>query len=722
MPVRIPTYQQEATLQDGAPAPSAPLVAPSVGIGQSISQAGQALGQVAQAQALVQKDAAATETARVTSQVGLQLNAAKNAAIESAPTGGYGLTQGFQQTFDKLRSDTLEGVTNPYAQKALNLYFDHQQLTYGASMQDAENTMRTKYIAQNLNDTADNVTRTIVQDPTQYTAALAPLIGTINGMDGIDGNMKSALVTKYTQQAAFAAGTRVASDNPGGFISAFQTPADKPLPPGYEWMRSIEPERLNILTNHAQGLLAQQQNAADAAAQARENAGITAYNQGIGLVQDGKQLSLPYQTSLLAATKGTSVEANAQDLIAQASKNAGFASFPLAQQRAAIQADQTAAVTPGVGTDPATAAAVAARQKIYTASVEAYKIDPWNAALDRGVIKQIPPVDTSSIGALTNSLGARVAAAGPVENAAGRNVSLLTPDESSQVLKMVQALPIDQQAQVANSLGSLFGQAGRIGDLSSQWKEKNPAMALALKAGAGGGNGNPLMTVSGNPVSAFILSGAEALKDKTVKEDDTLTLGDDSYKSNAAGMKGQIAAAIDGTMPPAQADDAKEMAYYIALGSAARNGRAKPNQTDLLNGVNAATGGISTTGGLQTGDANRGKPNRVAMPYGWKENDFQNSVKSAGPSNIENTIDGKPIDTVYANGTPIPVTDFMAKFPSYQLVRVGVRGTYAVSTGSKFVTDASGKPVSVHLTLAQPGTAPKPVAGSPETGTVPNPF
>ncbi|WP_321814576.1 MULTISPECIES: hypothetical protein [unclassified Paraburkholderia] len=707
MPVRIPNYQQQTSIQDGAPIPTAPLAVPTSTLGQSIGQVAQAVTQYAEAQQIVQKDAASTEAARVTSQVGLQLNQAKNDAISNAQAGGYGLTQGFQQSFDKIRTDTLQGVTDPYALKTLNLYFDHQQATYGVAMQDAENNMRTKYIAQNLGDASDNVTRTIAQDPTQYTAALAPLLGTVNGIAGIDGNMKQALVTKFTQEAAFAAGARISQDNPSGFISAFQTPADKPMPAGYEWMRSVEPQKLNVLQNHAQALWLQQQNAADAAALQRENAGVDAYNQALSLVNDGKQLSLPYQTTLLASTNGTAVAGQTQELIQQASRNAGFASMPLPQQRASIQADQSAAATPGVGTDPATAAAVAARQKIYTASVEAYKTDPWNAALDRGVIQQIPQVDTSSVGSLMNSLSARVSAAGAVENAAGRRVSLLTPDESTQVFKQVQALPIDQKAQVLDSLGGVFGQAARINDLAQQWKEKDPAVALALKAGAGGGNGNPLMTMSGAPVSAFILQGEQALKDKTVKVDE----------GAGTGLKAQIANAIDGALPPQQADDAKEMAWYIAAGSAARANRSGgiPTSADIQNGINSATGGISTTGGLRpNGDANR-----VAMPYGWHEDDFQNSVKSATAENIENTVGGKPVDMVYANGTPIPVADFMAKFPSYQLVRVGVRGTYAVSTGSKFVTDSSGAPINVHLSLAQKGAQGAPVATAPTTSSDP---
>ncbi|UQO04982.1 hypothetical protein L0Z13_11570 [Burkholderia multivorans] len=100
------------------------------------------------------------------------------------------------------------------------------------------------------------------------------------------------------------------------------------------------------------------------------------------------------------------------------------------------------------------------------------------------------------------------------------------------------------------------------------------------------------------------------------------------------------------------------------------------------------------------------------MPYGWREEDFQSAVKSVTAANIENP----GVDTVVANGHEIPVADFVKQFASYRLVRVGVRGTYAVSTGSKFVTDKTGAPITVHLTLPAknaPASAAPAVAAQP---------
>jgi hypothetical protein len=555
------------------------------------------------------------------------------------------------------------------------------------------NSTLTKYTQQqnaaNVGALLDNAGKDITVDPANIantTASTKAAFFATAPTAGIGAAKAQEMYTnwenqQYSQHATLAA---MQARGSGDLAGLNQLQHDLTAQDGFYAGKMSGAQRNQVLSTVISSKLTLE-NQLTAEQQARENQAVTAYNQALDLSNNGKLFSPEYQKQLTVATAGTSLEKDTQSLIAGAAKNAGFASLPLSKMREAIQNDQSAASTPGVGTDPATAALVKQRQQMYTAANEAYQKDPWNAALDRGAITQIPQIDTSSIQGLTSSLTQRVALAGVVDNAAGRRVSLLTPDEASTVLKTVNALPLDARAQVLTNLGGVFGDAGRIADLAQQWKEKDPAAALALKAGAGGGNGNPLKTVTGQPVGAFILSGQQAIRDKTVKVDDTV----------GTGMRGTIANAIDGAMPPEQADDAKESAYLIAIGSAARNGRAAPNSSDIQDGINAATGGISTTGGTRY----NGNPNKVAMPYGWKEDDFQASVKAAGVGNIENTINGKPIDTVYANGNAIPAADFMAKFPSYQLVRVGVRGTYAVATGSKFVTDAGGKPVTVHLTL-----------------------
>lgn len=514
----------------------------------------------------------------------------------------------------------------------------------------------------------------------------------------IDRATKTAQDWSDKQYADHATNAIIQARSSGDIDSLKKIETDLSDPKGF-YANKLDANQRNqaLSTAVSQRLTLENQQAAEQ--NARESQAATSYNKALDLMNQGKQFSPEYQRQLVADTAGTAVGVDTQNLIKSAAQNAGFASLPVAQQRSAIQRDQSAANTPGVGTDPATAAAVKQRQQIYTASVEAYQKDPWNAALDLGVITQIPQIDSSSIPNLLTSVAARAKTAGVIDQQAGRRVSLLTPDEADTVLQQVSSLGVDAKAQVLTGLGAAYGNAARINDLAEQWKEKNPAMALALKSGSAGGDGQPLMTTRGRPVASYILDGQQALTDKTVKIDEAA----------GTGMRAQIATQINGTLPPNQEQDAKDMAYFIAISNAHRNGREQPNNGDIQGGIDTATGGISKTGG---GDLPSGKPRQVARPYGWTDDEFSGSVKTAGVGNIENQIGGKPIDTVYANGKPIPASDFMAKFPSYQLMRVGVRGTYAVVTGSKFVTDSSGAPVTIHLTRGQ----------KPQTGTADNPF
>jgi hypothetical protein len=434
--------------------------------------------------------------------------------------------------------------------------------------------------------------------------------------------------------------------------------------------------------------------------------GQKAYNEAIDFGNTGKYMSPEYQQQLVQRTAGTPYGVEAQKLIRQSAEAAGFASMTIPQQTETLRRYQSSANTPGQGSDPQTMAQIKKLEQIHTAKAEAFKTDPWKAALDYNNINAIPPLDMSSVPNLMGSLAQRSKLAGVLEQANGGNpVSLFTPTEADGVLKMVSALPIDQRAQILNQIGGGFSGAGRINALAKQWHDKDEAMSLALKAGAGGGNGNPLVTTSGTPVSAFILSGQQAIKDKTVKVEDIA----------GSGLQSQVATQINGVLPAEQEADAKRMAYFIAVGSAARNGRTAPNSTDIENGINAATGGITNTGGTRF----NGEPNRVAMPYGWTESQFTNSVKAAGVANIENTVNGAPVGSVYVGRDEIPAADFMAKFPSYKLVRVGVRGTYAVQAGQQFVSDVLGRPVTVHLNLGQ---QPAPAAPTTTTTQVNNPF
>ncbi|MDN8068819.1 hypothetical protein [Burkholderia vietnamiensis] len=699
MSIKIPVYDRQVAPALQAFGARTPLATVDDSSGAALQQVGSALGQVADVLAAQKRQ---DEQAAVARQIGndrvtwLQnMQTAKDSAAPGAPDFTPNLIKGFDDYSQQQLQQMPDGPAKRFYTMQLGdlrTTLAGQAITWQAEQHRAYNVSQ----YQQGNDTA---ARAIAMDPSLYGTTRASQLALIDAAT-LDPQTKAKLVDNFKDTASTAAGMRMVTADPSATLNVLTQKPDQPLPAGYEWVGDLPPTKMIALQGHARALVAQQQNAAERDALQRENAAVDLHNQALTLVNEGKQLSPEFTNQLLTSTQGTSVAGAVRELINTAGQRARFASASLPQQAAMLQQYQTEAATRG--TDPDQAAATKQLEQIHTASVAAYKADPWNAALDRGVLQGVPKVDTSSVPNLVSSLTARAQAAGAVEQAAGRRVSLLTPDEAEKTLTAIDALPIDTKAQALNQLGQAFGNAGRIADLAAQWKEKSPAVALALKAGAADVGGKPLLTTSGAPLSTFILTGAQALKDKTVKIDDAA----------GTGMRATIANAIGDALPPEQADDAKEAAYFIAAGSAARGGRSQPSSTDVQNAISGATGGISTTGGQQI----NGKPNVVAMPYGWREDDFQNAVKSVTAANIENP----GVDSVFANGHEIPVADFVKQFASYRLVRVGVRGTYAVSTGSKFVTDKTGAPVTVHLTFPTKN-APAGAAPSGQSPTMPLP-
>ncbi|SMG01072.1 hypothetical protein [Burkholderia singularis] len=694
MAIRIPTYEPQVTPQLQTSGAQTPFSSVQDGTGAALQQAGGAMMQTAGVlEAQRQQDEQATVSRRIGEDkvTWLQnLQQMKDSAAPGAPDFTPGVLKGFDDYAQKQLGQMPEGrAKNFYA-----LQLDELRTSLASNAINWQAQQHRAYNVSQYQQGNDTAARAIAMDPSLYGATRASQLALIDTAQ-LDPQTKAKLVDNFKDVASTAAGMRMVSNDPATTLGVLTQKPDEPLPAGYEWVGDLPPTKLVALQNHARALVAQQQNAAEREALQRENAAVDLHNQALTLVNEGKQLSPEFTNQLLTSTQGTSVAGAVRELIGMASQRAGFASASLSQQAATLQQYQAEAATRG--TDPDQAAAVKQLEQIHTASVAAYKADPWNAALDRGVLQGVPQVDTSSVPGLVASLAGRAQAAGTVEQAAGRRVSLLTPDEAQTVLTAVDVLPIDTKAQALNQIGQAFGNAGRIADLAAQWKEKSPAMALALKAGAADAGGRPLMTTSGAPLSTFILAGAQALKDKTVKIDDVA----------GTGMRATIANAIGDALPPEQAEDAKEAAYFIAIGSAARGGRAQPSSTDVQNAISGATGGISTTGGMQI----NGKPNIVAMPYGWREEDFQSAVKQVTAANIENP----GVESVFANGHEIPVADFVKQFSSYRLVRIGVRGTYAVQSGAKFVTDKTGAPVTVHLTFPTKNTpsAAAPAGQSP---------
>ncbi|VVE74054.1 hypothetical protein PCA31118_04670 [Pandoraea captiosa] len=716
--MQIPVYQQQTSVGGGAPLPRAEATPVSPAIGQALSNVGQAMQNVGQGiaqEATVQQkllreqeeqDAKAW-AGNVASNAYLQWQQNLNERKAAATGPAQNFTPDFIGDFDKYASDTISTAPTPQSKLFLQQHLTSLRTQLGGQAISFEASARVADRVNNVSAAIDNWSNVVYSDPSKAGVALATIEQTMPevGPEARDKLLKTA----REKIPFFAASGSLERDAQSGNITGIQ--ATRAALEGKDG-ESMDPgRRASLITKaygYENGILAaqeRQQKQAEAEAQARETAGTNAYNKAFDLASSGRYFSTDFISETSAAVAGTTAEKPFQELVKSQAMVAGFASMSLAQQQSELERMRAAGSDPMLGVNPTEQATQQQLEKINTAAQQAYKENPWKAAQGYGVIRDVPSAPITDANSALQLIAQRMPQIGVVENRAGRQISPLQPQEASDLLRVIESTPVDTRAQVLNQIGGILQSSGRIADLANQWHDQNPAVALAMKAGAGGANGNPLMTTSGTPVSAFILSGEQAIRDKTVKIDDTA----------GAGIRSQINTAINSVLPPAQEADAKESAYYIALGSAARNGRTAPNSTDIQNGINAATGGITNTGGTRF----NGEPNRVAMPYGWTESQFTSSLKAAGVGNIENTVNGAPIGEVYIGRDAMPVADFMSKFPSYKLVRVGVRGTYAVQAGQQFVSDVMGRPVTVHLNLGQ---QPAQKAATPAATQVDNPF
>ncbi|PCD57011.1 hypothetical protein CN645_36195, partial [Burkholderia sp. IDO3] len=394
MSIRIPVYDRQVTPALQTSGARTPLTVVDDSTGAAVQQVGTALGQGADVLAAQKRQ---DEQAAVARQIGddrvtwLQnMQTAKDSAAPGAPDFTPNLIKGFDDYAQQQLQQMPEGPAKRFYTMQLGdlrTSLAGQAVTWQAEQHRAYNVNQ----YQQGNDTA---ARAIAMDPSLYGSTRASQLALIDSA-ALDPQTKAKLSDNFKDVASTAAGMRMVSADPAAALGAMTQKPDQPLPAGYEWVGDLPPHKLVALQGHARTLVAQQQNAAERDALQRENTAVDLHNQALTLVNEGKQLSPEFTNQLMTATAGTSVAGAVRELVGMASQRAGFASASLPQQAATLQQYQTEAATRG--TDPDQAAAVKQLEQIHTASVAAYKADPWNAALDRGVLQGVPQVDTSSV-------------------------------------------------------------------------------------------------------------------------------------------------------------------------------------------------------------------------------------------------------------------------------------------------------------------------------------
>lgn len=391
-------------------------------------------------------------------------------------------------------------------------------------------------------------------------------------------------------------------------------------------------------------------------AEARLSRAEAAFKVGQSLIDAGIPLAPEEYDRLAATTSGTPFAGALQQLQARAREVGGFAAQPIKVQQAAL--DQVNAQIAQQGASESLVKRRDSLQRVLEGSRRDIDEDPLRAGLQRGVITELPAIDTRSVDGFSRSVVARLQQAQVVQTWSGQPVSPLTSEEAQQLGQTLAALPVQQRATALATIGTQLGPQASAG-LAAQIDKQDKALALALQYGSS-------KTTAGRYTSELILKGQAAIKDKAVKVD----------AAAESGWRGKIAKMVDGAYAnERQAADVREAAYLITAGMASE-GSVEPARAVRL----AAGGDIIEHNGKN-----------IPIPAGVTQSDLEDRLRSLKPQDFASQAPG---GVVRVGGQETTVDAFVQALPDAQLISIG-RGRYAVQAGGRVVTNAQGRPITI---------------------------
>lgn len=427
---------------------------------------------------------------------------------------------------------------------------------------------------------------------------------------------------------------------------------------------ALDPARRNALDQTIygwkQGILAKQERASDKAEREQERR----YNKARDVINKGKDIALSggfidpgYISQMVEMSQGTGLEPDVHELLASQRQVAGFASLPPAQRAAGLEQLRAQRADPARGVTPegqkllnrAEQIDASLRQKVQEG-------DAWSAAQSVGVVRNVAALNMGDPAGAVGALQTRMAEIGDVEVWAGQKVSPLQPAEADQFAKVLRTLKPDQAATLLDQVGTVLGDADRVGALAKQIGDKDGTLGLVMAfAGA--------RTTEGRNTGQLILEGEQRIKDKAVRVDGAVETG----------WRGAIAKTVRGAYSNQEVENKiLDAAFKIA---AATDG-------DVDRAIRLASGGIV--------ERNGGK---VPLPYGMPENEFE---KRLGGITADTLADQVPGGVVVVGPTRMPVADFVKTIPDARLVHAG-QGVYNVRAGNQLVTNERGQRITLKV-------------------------
>lgn len=638
------------------------------------------------AQVQLQADEAKVSVANTMSDATVFWTERMQNAMTQAPKDAAGFTQNTLTDFDAWTQEKLDAQTSEPAKRLLEDNLRRMRLHMHAEAFNFEVKQRNKALVDDFSTGLDADRRAVAADPSLFADAQARRVAAAQALS-LPPDVRDQLARSARQDLAFDAANALVDRNPAAFLeraglrtakgakgkaggqaedAAARVAADPIL-------SSLDPDKLRRVTDRASMIVSQQEAAAAAdaerrarqaqvAADQRERAAVTSFQILSGRAMSGVKTDPVADKPLLDAIAGTPFAAEYQRQLQAVGARTAVAMLPIGTQQAQI--DSLIAQRNTAGTNTGLEEEIKVRKDLLAASDRAYRESPLRATQQYG-IQNLAPVDTSTMPALVQTIGARIPQAQVAGRQIGTAASPLLPEEAEQVQRQFAALPADQKGQW---IAALAGKVppDQMQALSKQLNDRDRPLALAMSTGAG-------MTDAGNTVASLVLKGASKLAD--TKTSGVSERGDAVRQQSRATMLKYL----DGDKPESASltgqarQDILDTALYIDAGF---------DKSDPERAVRLALGGTPTD--------HNGK--RIPLPAGVDIDQFRTRLRQYPVADLaKQAPDGY---VVQAGARPMGVPEFLANLPQAVLEPAGY-GRYFVRSGAGVALNTQGKPIVI---------------------------
>lgn len=433
-----------------------------------------------------------------------------------------------------------------------------------------------------------------------------------------------------------------------------------------EGLPDLDPQKKAVLTDRIDAYkLAIEQRAALAAERYQReqerhlHQAEAAFTTFQAMADKGTALAPEYIDNVMQMTAGTPYQQGIKALAQQAQATGGLAAQPVRAQQATLDAlDRQIAQN---GRTPELTKRREQIAKVVDGTSADIQKDPMRAALERGVITEIKPLDmTGGVQGVLQQVQRRATAADRVATWAGHPVSPLTADEAEALSKQFLGMHAEDKANAIAIMASQVPRSQMMA-LAKQMEPKNRGLYLAMANGAD-------MTTAGTPTSRLIFLGQDFLKAEGKGENSKV------YREQQLRVSEVVGDMFAGQLR----DDIVEAATLIQLGKK-QDGQSMTAKTS----VELALGGPLIT--------HAGRP--IPAAAGMTVDRFRDRLPAAGAA----AVNGVPGGKIHSpNGEEMSAAEFLQALPQSELLPAS-QGRYYVRQGSGVAMDATGKKIVIEV-------------------------